>query len=81
MLDRIGEKYGCRIDADFAEELAQQRAGGPDEGMTRAIFLIAGRLADQHEPRSARPFAGHGLRCIPPQNAATARSRTAFIAG
>ena len=44
-------------DADLTQELAQQSACGTNERMSRFVLLVAGLLADQHQPRAARPLA------------------------
>ncbi len=42
------------VDAGVAKSPVQQDPGRPNEGQTAPIFLIAGLLADEHEPRGLR---------------------------
>ena len=46
--------------------------GRADERLARAVLVVAGLLADEHDPRVRRPLAEHGLRGRLPQLAGPA---------
>jgi hypothetical protein len=52
--------------------LSSRLAGGTDERTARQVLLVAGLLADDHDPGPRRPLAGHGLGGVAPQVAAAA---------
>ena len=62
VLHHIGDVDGRAIDPSFGERLVEQLPGRADERMTGQVFLIAGLLADEHQPRARRALAEHRLR-------------------
>ena len=62
MLDRVGEIELGRRDARFRQRAPQEFTRRADERFSLLVFLVARLLADQHQARLARTFAGHPLR-------------------
>src|SRR3984893_1434648 len=46
-------------EADAAKQLLEQLAGGADEGLALQVLVLAGRLADDHDPRGGRANSWH----------------------
>src|SRR5205823_778750 len=49
MFDGVGDVNFRAIDADSIKRLIEHAAGGADERFARAVFLIAGLLADEDD--------------------------------
>ena len=45
----VSDEALCSVDAGFAEHAVEFLAGGADEGLSGALFLLAGRLAYNHD--------------------------------
>jgi hypothetical protein len=72
VLDGVRDVRRRPVDAGRLERLVEQPAGRPDERPARPVLLVAGLLADEHDPASAGPAPGHRLRRRLPQRAAAA---------
>jgi hypothetical protein len=72
MLDGVGDVDGVAVDAGLGADTVEQLAGRPDEGLAGQVFLVARLLADEHDLRLLRAFAGNGLGRELPQFAAPA---------
>src|SRR5213075_1851966 len=60
------------VEADLRERLVEDAPGGPHEGMALLVFLVAGLLAHQHDPRSRAAFAEDRLGGVFPERAVAA---------
>jgi hypothetical protein len=49
------------VDANLLERLVQEMSGGAYEGLPDAVFLVAGLLADEHDPGVVGTLAEYGL--------------------
>jgi hypothetical protein len=74
----IGHVRTVAFDARLRECLVQNPACGPDKGVSREIFIVAGLLAHEHDIGLGFPFSKHRLRRIPPQMARAAAARSAL---
>lgn len=54
MFHRIGDVYLVACNPRFRQGPIQQGSSGPDEGMSRPVFLIARLFADENDRRMAR---------------------------
>jgi hypothetical protein len=76
MLDRVGdENFGAR-NPRFHKCPVENASGWTDERPAGQVFLVAGLLADQHQPCVPAPFARYGLRRI-----LIERATLAFVLG
>src|SRR3954469_9496184 len=50
------------LEPDRAQHLLEQFPGGADERARLLVLVVAGRLADEHDPGIRRPLARHGAR-------------------
>jgi hypothetical protein len=75
MFHRVGEIHVGQVDASRRQRLLQHAARRTDERFAGPIFLLAGLLAHEHEPRSRIARAEHRLRRAPPQIARPAAGR------
>jgi len=67
VLDRVGHVQDRPVDVGLLQGLVEHLAGGPDEGTPGPILLVAGLLADQHEPGRRRALPEDGLGAASPQ--------------
>jgi hypothetical protein len=74
VLDRVGDEGLGARDAGALQPRVEHPAGGADERRAGQVLLIAWLLADQHQRRLGRPFAGHALGGAAPQVAAPAEA-------
>jgi hypothetical protein len=63
VLDGVGHEGVVACDACFRQGPVENLSGGPHEGPSGEILLVAGLLAHQHQPRVSRTLAGHDLGC------------------
>ena len=49
VLDRVGDVHPVPVDAHGNQCLVEQLARGSDEWQARAVLLVAGLLADEHD--------------------------------
>src|SRR3954447_2398949 len=61
MLDDVGPVGVGRVDARVLERRGQEPPGRPDEGLALLVLLVAGLLAEKHQPGPLQPVAHHGL--------------------
>ena len=62
MLHCVGEVDFSAVDTRFGERAVEELSGGSDEGMTLAVFGVAGLFADDDDVGIGRAFAEGGLR-------------------
>src|SRR6185503_20316055 len=74
VLHGVGDVKVLALDASGLERAVEQPAGRPDEGQALLVFLVAGLLADQHDPGVRVARAKYRLGGIGPQRAIPARS-------
>src|SRR5262245_61788186 len=75
VFDGVGDvDLGAR-DSGLVECPIEERAGRTDEGVTGAIFRVAGLLADKHYTSLCSPFAKHRLSCVGEQGACSTSLR------
>lgn len=60
VLHRIGDVTRRTINSGFCKKAVQELSGGPDEGTSEEIFLVAGLLAHDHDLGIGRAFAENG---------------------
>jgi hypothetical protein len=72
VLDRIGQVDVAARDLGLLQDPVEDSTGGPDEGLALDVLAVAGLLADQHQPRLARPRPEDGLGRVLPERAAVA---------
>ena len=72
MLYRVGDIDLFAVDAGFRKRAVEHVAGRAHERFAREVFLVAGLLADQHQPGLGGAFAKHGLCGVLPQRAGAA---------
>src|SRR5580765_1049690 len=75
VLDRVGDVDLFALQPGFGQRPVEHLARRPDERRSLKIFLIAGLLADEHDPRAGRPKAEDGLRGVAVELAALASRR------
>jgi hypothetical protein len=62
MLYRVGDVNLRTVDAGLFQRAVEHLPRRSDERLAGEVFLVAGLLADQHDPGLLRAFAEHGLR-------------------
>ncbi len=67
MLDDVGDIGELAVDPGFLERPVEQLSGGPDERPAGEVLLVAGLLADEHQPGLWPSFAEDGLRARLPE--------------
>src|SRR5688572_8107835 len=60
--DDVGDVDLIAREADGLDDLRQQLSGAADERLTALVFFLAGRLADEHQPRFGVADAKDDLR-------------------
>src|SRR5262245_9528845 len=61
MLDRVGDESIAARNAGLFERLIEDPPGRTHERLAGEVFLVAGLLADQHEPGAGAPFPRNDL--------------------
>ncbi len=74
MLHRIGDEHLAPIDPGLADRPVEHAPGRAHERPALLILLVPRLLADHHQPRPRRPFAGNDLRRVAVKRATRARS-------
>lgn len=60
VLHGIGDVARFASNSGFCKKAVQELSGGPDEGTSEEIFLVAGLLAHDHDLGIGRAFAENG---------------------
>jgi hypothetical protein len=61
MLDGVRHVGVAAVDPGVGQRPVEQLAGRTDERLADPVLLIAGLLADEHDPGGLRPLTEHGL--------------------
>ena len=72
VLHGAGDERIRSLDPGVRQHLIEKPSGWPDKRLSGEIFFVARLLADQHEGRVARAFAGHRLGGVAVKRAARA---------
>ena len=59
--DDVGDEHLAPVEPDAGEQLVEELARGADERPALHVLVVAGSLAEEEDPRLARPVAGDRL--------------------